>query len=241
VSATPEATAPPPSEDPAPAAPGADSPPPVVQPQVFAAEMDMPTLAEGSAAEVMEQPQQEHLEGSTRRPGASEPVPEQSESSSNLASGTTRAPSGVESDSVALPSNWQKVEAEDGRVYYWDTVTNHVLWDLPSMAAGETAAGSESMDPAADEDETEPVEAESSPHRRRERSGMRRARPPASESQADALPPGWQEVKSHDGKAYYWNTVTHQVQWDRPSGGGGDAPPRPCGVADASSAEDLTA
>lgn len=31
------------------------------------------------------------------------------------------------------------------------------------------------------------------------------------------LPPNWEEVKTSDGKIYYWNTVTDETTWTRPS------------------------
>jgi len=55
------------------------------------------------------------------------------------------------------------------------------------------------------------------------------------------LPPGWQEVKSHDGGVYYWNTATNDVQWEKPDSGLHDGARESYGAADVFSASDLSA
>jgi ATP-dependent RNA helicase DDX5/DBP2 len=52
------------------------------------------------------------------------------------------------------------------------------------------------------------------------------------------LPAGWQEVKSHDGGVYYWNTMTNDVQWEKPTGGSSQ---EAYGAADIFNASDLSA
>lgn len=41
--------------------------------------------------------------------------------------------------------------------------------------------------------------------------------PPPAKSDPDALPPGWVQVSTKDGKPYYWNEEKNITQWERPS------------------------
>ena len=53
------------------------------------------------------------------------------------------------------------------------------------------------------------------------------------------LPAGWQEVKSHDGGVYYWNTMSNEVQWEKPSAGADGQ--QALGAADVFNPSDLSA
>ena len=44
---------------------------------------------------------------------------------------------------TTLPENWEAVEAEDGRTYFWNVETDETSWDIPTVttATRDVAAG----------------------------------------------------------------------------------------------------
>eukprot|EP00636_Phaeomonas_parva_P008989 CAMPEP_0118864162 /NCGR_PEP_ID=MMETSP1163-20130328/8810_1 /TAXON_ID=124430 /ORGANISM="Phaeomonas parva, Strain CCMP2877" /LENGTH=433 /DNA_ID=CAMNT_0006798233 /DNA_START=309 /DNA_END=1606 /DNA_ORIENTATION=- len=90
-----------------------------------------------------------------------------------------------------VPNGWKICVSHHAQVYYYNTETGESDWDLPGSAA------SRSVEPprqaAAQEEEEE-------------------------EEEEEDLPPGWTAIMSSNGHKYYYSTVTHQSQWEKPEG-----------------------
>lgn len=89
-----------------------------------------------------------------------------------------------------LDPRWRVCVSHHAQVYYYDTVTGESTWQLPGSGG---SSGS--------------LEAE----------GLSLSGGSGSEADGgEGLPEGWKIMKSHDGHIYYYSTVTHQSQWERP-------------------------
>jgi transgelin len=48
---------------------------------------------------------------------------------------------------------------------------------------------------------------------------------PAPAAKASGLPDGWEELKTDDGETYYYNSITDETSWEKPSGGASASAP----------------
>lgn len=94
----------------------------------------------------------------------------------------------ADTSQTPLPDGWvERVSSSRGKTYYFNERTNETTWVRPIVGAAQPSSSTQKAS----------------------------ARPPSS---ADAaLPPGWDEARTPDGRLYYKNHVTKSTQWTRPA------------------------
>lgn len=112
-----------------------------------------------------------------------------------------------------LPDGWAENRAEDGRVYYFHSATRETRWDFPTEAAKDAPSASD---------------AEAGGRKRpAETIGDSRGAP--SSAAKDGVGADWKENTTPDGRKYYYNSVTRETSWTKPSE---ISPDDPAGTAD---------
>eukprot|EP00190_Bangiopsis_sp_CCMP1999_P003897 CAMPEP_0198736292 /NCGR_PEP_ID=MMETSP1475-20131203/64729_1 /TAXON_ID= ORGANISM="Unidentified sp., Strain CCMP1999" /NCGR_SAMPLE_ID=MMETSP1475 /ASSEMBLY_ACC=CAM_ASM_001111 /LENGTH=806 /DNA_ID=CAMNT_0044500073 /DNA_START=65 /DNA_END=2485 /DNA_ORIENTATION=- len=99
-------------------------------------------------------------------------------------------------DANKLPPGWAEAAAPNGRKYWYNTSTNETTWERPGVAT---------------EDAPEPTGAVS----------VDAAKTPQSARQPDGQP--WREAVGAEGRVYYYNSVTGETTYNKPSALGGPA------------------
>jgi len=143
---------------------------------------------------------------------------------------------GDEVSTEALPQDWIEAVDDDGRRYYYNTVTQETRWEKPFIAS--TAENEEDM--ISESKDEEPPETTHS-------LGVRNISPADLDTpvvdepecvETDArsvdggesspmgpLPGDWVEVSDEaSGQVYYYNTVTQETSWERPQPSTSDVP-----------------
>ena len=90
---------------------------------------------------------------------------------------------------------WEAIKDDEGRTYYYNTVTGESSWEAPAGFAGGAAASA-----AGSSEEAE---------------GGQSAATTASSDQ----PQRWTGYKDDEGRTYYYNDTTGETQWERPEEG----------------------
>ncbi|CAJ1954685.1 unnamed protein product [Cylindrotheca closterium] len=117
----------------------------------------------------------------------------------------------VDADNKELPEDWiEAVDEGNGKTYYYNTVTQETSWESPNAALEEEiAATPESNENLLDESVAAPEAAETN--------DLVVAK--ATENiPGDDLPSDWIEAADESsGQTYYYNTVTQETSWEKPS------------------------
>lgn len=92
-----------------------------------------------------------------------------------------------------LPEGWTKEQANDGSTYYWHLATATTQRDRPNGPP-----------PGYVREEQHEVLFPDSPLAR-------------SQAESTELPPGWSFVDRGDGRPFYWNSITKNSMWNRPT------------------------
>ena len=131
----------------------------------------------------------------------------------------------------ALPDGWKEMRSADGRIYFEDTRTGHTQWERPPnppppqipaqipaigsaahtnslVPGGRNGLGYQKPDAAGSFDTYKPP-----PFPVHVAPSSAGTVPPAA---AAALPVGWKEMRSADGRIYFEDTRTGHTQWERP-------------------------
>jgi hypothetical protein len=101
---------------------------------------------------------------------------------------------------------WEAVQDDEGRTYYYNTVSGESSWEAPpgfASSGGEQGEGSALGDDASAE-------------------GSAAAAAAATTEGADPdQPQRWTGYKDDEGRTYYYNETTGETQWERPAEGPG--------------------
>ncbi|KAF4737745.1 E3 ubiquitin- protein ligase, partial [Perkinsus olseni] len=131
--------------------------------------------------------------------------------------------------SKALPDGWEEYHTEDGTPYYYHQATSKTVWERPEEG---TAAGGVGEGLPAEWEEFEADDGR--PYYHNKVTGVTQWEVPVMQEAATTavsaataklvghstsfLPEGWQEFKTDDGTAYYYNEASGLTQWERPDG-----------------------
>lgn len=136
---------------------------------------------------------------------------------------------------LPLPAGWKEGKSEQGKVFYWNTITKERSWTRPTPVS-QSAVASPASPPAAPisplpsgwKEATDPKTGKvyyyntSTKQTTRERpttsgdtpSGALKVPPPPA---GQTLPAGWKEEKAPNGRSYYFNVATKERLWTLPT------------------------
>eukprot|EP00526_Cylindrotheca_closterium_P004161 CAMPEP_0113637722 /NCGR_PEP_ID=MMETSP0017_2-20120614/19755_1 /TAXON_ID=2856 /ORGANISM="Cylindrotheca closterium" /LENGTH=4255 /DNA_ID=CAMNT_0000548783 /DNA_START=113 /DNA_END=12880 /DNA_ORIENTATION=+ /assembly_acc=CAM_ASM_000147 len=128
-----------------------------------------------------------------------EEVQEDVDPDENIVSNVSTGAASKNIESSMLPADWiEAVDESSGQTYYYNTVTQETSWEKPSIAPD-----------APDEVADDHIETEEN----QEDAVVDETTPETD----DVLPPDWIETQDGNGQVYYYNTVTNETSWERPS------------------------
>ena len=88
---------------------------------------------------------------------------------------------------------WEAIQDDEGRTYYYNTVTGESSWEAPPGFTGGAAASATGADEQAAEEQAAAAESDQ--------------------------PQRWTGYKDDEGRTYYYNETTGETQWERPEEG----------------------
>ena len=119
---------------------------------------------------------------------------------------------------VTLPHPWEAYQDDEGRTYYYNTLTNETTWEVPNAEDASSAI-------AAAENENENANGITNHLAFKQKSQQDddddgELLSTGEVDAVDAL--GWVAYKDDEGRTYYYNTVTEVTQWEKPDEFGDD-------------------
>jgi len=139
------------------------------------------------------------------------------------------APTGDDDDgdNADVHAIWEAVQDDEGRTYYYNTVSGESSWEAPPGFTGGGVGGAASAAAAAADDDDEDGHAAQA--QGESTSAPAAAAAAASEAGAEAeaegqgqpsssadQPQRWTGYKDDEGRTYYYNEATGETQWERP-------------------------
>jgi hypothetical protein len=91
---------------------------------------------------------------------------------------------------AGLPPGWIEAQTPDKRVYYFNKALNKTSWVKPTVLAAAAVAATKRADDDDDDDDG---------------------------AAAAPLPPNWRATANADGRLYFFNVVTKETTWKRPT------------------------
>jgi hypothetical protein len=128
--------------------------------------------------------------------------------------------------------DWSAYKDDEGRLYYYNTVTGESSWDAPEEGFNPPPEEDEDEEqiekkedlPTAEESDGEAVTNEELSNKEAENQVELPSQNEADDAEKSAEqeeehPPvagDWIEYKNDEGRAYYFNTISQETTWDRP-------------------------
>eukprot|EP01147_Barroeca_monosierra_P011361 gene11362-3393_t len=123
---------------------------------------------------------------------------------------------------MAHSDPWKKAFAPDGREYWYNAITKQTSWQHPSQQQPQQPPQVQQQRPlpSQPQQQTFPLQQQQQQQQQTSQQQLpQQAQPQQQQGRKPALsPPGsWIEYKTPEGRPYYYNALTKQTVWERPS------------------------